>query len=159
MKRMAAIVLLLSTGCGSVFHGSTQEIPVNSIPSGATARATCSDGSSVEAKTPGTLLLRRNAEGCVIAVSKTGYEPQSIPLTRGKSASMITNVPTSILSALGGILTGAIVCSGNSNITGTCAGIGGILGLILPGYVDARTGAMYTQQPHRLDVTLKPSTP
>ena len=153
---IAALAALLTAGCGSMFHGATQSITVNSAPPCATARGTCNDGSAVEATTPGTLLLRRNAEGCSITVSKTGYESQTVALARGKSGSMIANVPTSLVSAIGGGIAGIIVCHGSSNIAGGCFGAGALLGLLVPGYLDARTGAMYTQRPERVDVTLRP---
>ncbi|HEV2722509.1 MAG TPA: hypothetical protein VG323_20980 [Thermoanaerobaculia bacterium] len=153
---LAALAWMATAGCGAMFHGATQSIPVNSTPPAATARATCNDGSAVEATTPGTLLLRRNAEGCTITVSKAEYESQTVALARGKSGSMIANVPASIGSALGGALVGLIVCSrGSSNTAGDCAGAGALLGLLVPGYVDARTGAMYTQRPERVEVTLR----
>jgi hypothetical protein len=154
---LAAVAALLTVGCGTLVHGSAQQISVSSTPPGATARATCNDGSAVEATTPGTLLLRRNAEGCSITVSKAGYESQSVALTRGKSASMVANVPAAIPSALGVGLAGLIVCGGRSNTAGACFGVGAILGLFLPGYLDARSGAMYSQRPDHIDVALKPA--
>ncbi len=147
---------MIALGCGSMFHGATQSIPVNSTPPGATARALCNDGSAVEATTPGTLMLRRNAEGCAITVSKAGYESQTVTLARGKSASMIANVPAAIPSALGGGIAGIIICRGSSSYAGGCFGAGALLGLLLPGYLDARTGAMYTQRPERIEITLRP---
>src|SRR5256885_9344949 len=141
---IAALAMLLTAACGSIFHGSTQQISVDSTPPGATARATCSDGSAVEATTPGKLLMRRNAEGCSITVSKTGYESQSVAFTRAKSAAMIGNVGASLGSAAAGAIVALIVCGGNHNYAGGCVGVGALLGLLLPGYVDAQTGAMYT---------------
>jgi len=157
-RTIAALASIIAVGCGSVFHGSTQQISVNSTPSGATARATCNDGSAVEATTPGKLMLRRSAEGCSITLSKSGYESQSVALTRGKSASMVANVPAAIPSALGVGIAGLIVCKGNSSAAGGCFTAGALLGLLLPGYLDARTGAMYTQRPERVDITLRPVT-
>ena len=156
---LAALAALVTAGCGSIFHGSTQQISVSSTPPGATARAACSDGSAVEATTPGTLLLRRNAEGCAITVSKAGYVSQTVALTRGKSSAMVGNVPASIASALGGVLVGAVACIRSSSAINTCAVAGGLFGLFLPGYLDARTGAMYTQRPDHVDVALKPTSP
>jgi hypothetical protein len=160
MKIMiASLALLMTAGCGAIFHGSAQGISVNSTPPGATARATCSDGSTTEVTTPGTLLLRRNAVGCSITVGKTGYESQSVALTRGKSAAMIGNVPTSIASALGGAVVGFVLCGRSGNTAGTCTAAGALLGLLVPGYLDAKTGAMYTQRPDHVDVTLQPKVP
>lgn len=159
MNKIISVIALLLAGCGSMSHGGTQSISVNSTPPGATARATCNDGSAAEAVTPGTLLLRRNAEGCSVTIGKDGYESQVVALTRGKSAAMVANVPTSIVSALGGVFAGALLCSRNENAMGTCAAAGGLLGLFLPGYLDAKTGAMYVQRPERVDVTLRPKTP
>jgi hypothetical protein len=155
----AALALVLAAGCGSISHGTTQNISVTSTPPGASARATCNDGSAAEAVTPGMLLLRRDAQGCTITISKAGYESASVPLTRAKSGAMFGNVPAAVLSAVGGIVAGVLICNRNQSITGTCAAAGGLAGLILPGYLDARTGAMYTQRPGRVDVTLRPNAP
>src|ERR1051325_5765432 len=141
LAALAALAALLTVGCGTLVHGSTQQISVTSTPPGATARATCNDGSSVEATTPGTLLLRRNAEGCAITVGKSGYESQTVALTR----------------TLAGGLIGLLVCQNSENVTFGCVLLGGAAGLLLPGYLDARSGAMYMQRPDKIDVLLRPA--
>jgi hypothetical protein len=157
---LAALATLLAAACGTIVHGPTQQLSVNSTPPGATARATCNDGSSVEATTPGTLLLRRNAEGCAITVGKSGYESQTVALTRVRSGAVFGgNVGASIPSMLAGAVVGLLVCQNNENITFGCVLAGGLAGLVLPGYLDARSGAMYTQRPDRIDVALRAKTP
>lgn len=166
MKRLrfafVAVAAVAALRCGTITHGAMQQLPVTSNPPGATARATCNDGTTVEVTTPGTIPLRRNADGCSVVVSRSGYESQTIMLRRGKSAAMFANVGTSVLTMLGGVLTGAIagaaVNHGNDSAINTGAVAGGIIGLLLPGWLDARTGAMYTQHPDKIDVTLSPTT-
>lgn len=154
----AALFALLTLGCGSIVHGSSQQLPVNSTPPGATARATCNDGSTVEATTPGTLLLRRNAEGCSIAINKAGYESESVALTRARSAGAFGgNIGAALPSMLGGAFAGFLLCSRTESITLGCVLAGAVVGLVAPGYIDARTGAMYTQRPERIDVVLRPA--
>ncbi len=154
----AALAVLFGVGCGTIVHGPTQQLSVNSTPPGATARATCNDGSSVEATTPGTLLLRRNAEGCSITVSKGGYESQTVALTRTKSSAVFGgNVGAALPSMLAGGLVGLLVCRNNESVAFGCVLLGGAAGLLFPGYLDARSGAMYTQQPGKVDVVLKPA--
>ena len=132
---------------------------MNTAPPGATARATCADGTASEIVTPGKLMLRRNGEGCSVTIAKSGYESQTIALQRKRSAAMIGNVATSTVSAIGGLVVGALVCAvatHSSAAVDTCSLLGGIAGLLLPGWLDARTGAMYMQRPTQIDVTLRP---
>ncbi|HEY6137377.1 MAG TPA: hypothetical protein VI670_06395 [Thermoanaerobaculia bacterium] len=158
LAALAALAALLTVGCGTLVHGSTQQISVTSTPPGATARATCNDGSSVEATTPGTLLLRRNAEGCAITVGKSGYESQTVALTRTKSGAVFGgNVGAALPSMLAGGLIGLLVCQNSENVTFGCVLLGGAAGLLLPGYLDARSGAMYMQRPDKIDVLLRPA--
>lgn len=166
MRRLLAVVTALATlRCGTIVHGSTQILPVNSDPSGAVARLTCADGTAGEATTPGSLLLRRNAEACTLTVSKSGYQTETVALHRGKSSVMIGNIGTSAIGAVTGIivgvLAGAAVSNGNLFSGGSAldagAIIGGVIGVLTPGWIDARTGAMYRQDPPRVDVKLKPA--
>lgn len=83
MKTFISAILVASivsaTGCASVVHGTTQAVPVNSSPVGASVKVNCGKSSrSVNPITPTTVYLKRNAEPCNITVSKEGYEDASL---------------------------------------------------------------------------------
>ena len=160
MRRVALFVFTLSAlRCGTVVHGSSQHLPVATTPPGATARVACNDGTNAQMTTPATLLIPRNADGCIVTVEKSGYASQTIALRRGKSAAMIGNVGTSAVSGVVGVVAGVLTCAvahANGSALDVCAAGGGLLGLLFPGWLDARTGAMYTQHPDRIDLVLQP---
>ena len=162
MRSIALFLLSCSAlGCGTVTHGGKQRLPVTTTPPGATARAACADGTSVQVTTPAALVIARNAEGCTVTVEKSGYATQTIALRRGKSAAMMGNVGTSAISGVVGVIAGALTCAVvrvDGSALDTCAAAGGVLGLLFPGWLDARTGAMYTQHPDRIDVVLQPES-
>jgi hypothetical protein len=90
MKRVAASLLLVSFtltyGCASIAHGTRQEIPVTSSPTGAAVSLQCGKRASVAgATTPTTVLVSRRTEPCTIIVSKDGYEDASVMLTKSLS--------------------------------------------------------------------------
>ena len=168
MRRIALCVFALTAlRCGTVVHGGSQRLPVSSNPPGATARASCSDGTSAQATTPGTIVVPRNAEGCTVTVEKSGYRTETVSLRRGKSAAMVGNVGTSVVSGAAGAVVGVLGCAaagvrgsffGNSSTLDACAAGGALLGLLFPGWLDARTGAMYTQHPDHIDLVLQPES-
>ena len=157
------LCLLAATAlrCGTMMHGSMQQLPVTSTPPGATARAVCAGGMKSEVTTPASLSVARNAEGCSVTVEKSGYRPQTIALQRGKSGAMVANVGLSAAGAIVGVISGAVACAvahGSGSTLDTCAAAGGLVGLLFPGWLDARTGAMYMQHPDRIDVALQPES-
>jgi hypothetical protein len=158
-RTIVALVTLGAFACGTITHGVNQNLPVTTTPPGATVQLSCADGTSATVVSPGTLVVRRNAEGCAVRVTKEGYEPESITLQRSKSKAMIANVGASVLTFVAGVVGGVLICAaahpGGSGGEGTCAAAGGLAGLIAPAWLDARTGAMYLQRPARLDVTLR----
>ena len=162
MRHIALFALALTAaGCGTVIHGGSQRLPVSSNPPGATVRASCTDGTSAQASTPGALVLPRNAEGCTVTVEKSGYRTETVALRRGKSAAMVGNIGASVVGATVGVITGVLGCAvvgGKGSTLDTCAAGGGLIGLLFPGWLDARTGAMYTQHPDRIDVVLQPES-
>ena len=166
MKKMiAALTAVATIRCGTIVHGSSQNLPVTSDPPGAAVRVSCADGTAAEATTPATIPLRRNAENCALTVSKSGFETETVALRRAKSNAIVGNVGASVLTMAAGIVVGVLagIALGGGNLYGSDSTInaaaiaGGIAGLVLPGWLDARSGAMYRQEPARVDVTLRPS--
>ncbi|WP_047308727.1 translation initiation factor 2 [Rhodopseudomonas palustris] len=124
----AALAALLLSGCASVTRGTTENISIASTPSGAKA-----DVSGTEAPfscvTPCVVEVNRNAD-ITVSLSKEGYEPQIIPLTREISG------------------------SGGAGFAGNLL-LGGVVGM----GVDAATGAAMDHKPNPVVVTLQPVAP
>jgi hypothetical protein len=124
----AVLAALLLSGCASVTRGTTENISIASTPSGAKA-----DVSGTEAPfscvTPCVVEVNRNAD-ITVSLSKEGYEPQIIPLTREVSG------------------------SGGAGFAGNLL-LGGVVGM----GVDAATGAAMDHKPNPVVVTLQPVTP
>jgi hypothetical protein len=125
---LAAAIVAPCLGCASVTRGTTESISIASTPAGATANV-----SGLEAPTacvtPCVVQAKRNAD-ITVAISKEGYEPQVIPLTK--------EIPGS----------GAAGFAGNI-LAGGLVGMG----------VDAATGAAMDHKPNPVIVTLQPSRP
>ena len=78
------IILICLAGCGSLSHGSYQEIPVSSVPMGAEVIV---DG-VVYGKTPVTLKLKRKAEKYDIGIFIPGYLLYNTEVIRQKDSAV-----------------------------------------------------------------------
>jgi PEGA domain-containing protein len=125
---LAVAIAAPCVGCASVTRGTTENISISSTPAGATAEVTGLDIPTA-CVTPCVVQAKRNAD-ITVTVSKEGYEPQVIPLTK--------EVPG----------TGAAGFAGNLLL-------GGLVGM----GVDAATGAALDHKPNPVIVTLQPTAP
>lgn len=75
------------SGCATIIHGTTQEIPVTSEPPGAAVTTT----GDVKATTPGKLELKRKT-GHVLTFSKEGYKPETVKLESVLSGAVAGNI-------------------------------------------------------------------
>ena len=125
---MAVAIALPCVGCASVTRGTTENISIATTPSGATADIAGLDIPTA-CVTPCVVQAKRNAD-ITVTVSKEGYEPQIIPLTK--------EIPSS----------GAAGFAGNL-LAGGLIGMG----------VDAATGAAQDHKPNPVIVTLQPVAP
>jgi PEGA domain len=125
---LAAVIAVPCVGCASVTRGTTENISIATTPAGATAEIS---GLEIPTAcvTPCVIVAKRNAD-ITVAISKEGYEPQIIPLTK--------EVPGS----------GAAGFAGNV-LAGGLIGMG----------VDAATGAAQDHKPNPVIVTLQPIAP
>jgi len=122
----AVAIAALCAGCASVTRGTTENISISSTPAGATAEVAGLDIPTA-CVTPCVVQAKRNAD-ITVTVSKEGYEPQVIPLTK--------EIPG----------TGAAGFAGNVLL-------GGLVGM----GVDAATGAALDHKPNPVIVTLSPA--
>jgi hypothetical protein len=125
---LAAAIVTPCLGCASVTRGTTENISISSTPAGATADISGLDVPTA-CITPCAVLAKRNAD-ITVSISKEGYQPQVIPLTK--------EVPGA----------GAAGFAGNI-LAGGLVGMG----------VDAATGAALDHKPNPVIVTLQPSRP
>ena len=123
---LAVAIAAPSVGCASVTRGTTENISISSTPAGATAELSGLDNPTT-CVTPCVVVAKRSAD-ITVTVTKEGYEPQVIPLTK--------EVPG----------TGAAGFAGNLIV-------GGIVGM----GVDAATGAALDHKPNPVIVTLQPA--
>lgn len=70
---MILVLYLLISGCASIIHGTTQDIPIVTTPDGAIAKT----GDGVECKTPCKLTLKRKQDH-VIQIKKDGFEDYTV---------------------------------------------------------------------------------
>ncbi|SEP36692.1 translation initiation factor 2 [Rhodopseudomonas pseudopalustris] len=121
----AVSAALLLSGCASVTRGTTENISIASTPSGALASVAGTDA-PFSCVTPCVVEVSRSAD-ITVSLSKEGYEPQIIPLTREISG------------------------GGGAGFAGNLL-LGGVVGM----GVDAATGAAMDHHPNPVVVTLQP---
>jgi len=125
---LAAAIAAACVGCASVTRGTTENISISSTPAGATAELSGLDNPA-NCVTPCVVVAKRSAD-ITVTVTKEGYEPQVIPLTK--------EIPGA----------GAAGFAGNVLL-------GGLVGM----GVDAATGAALDHKPNPVIVTLQPAAP
>jgi hypothetical protein len=107
MKRLIALVAVLSTGCASIVHQTTQQIPVASNPPGAAVTVACGDvNNDPKLVTPTVVTVHRKPSHCSISLNKDGYQPAEVALARKMSGWYLGNI------LFGGII-GLIVDAAN----------------------------------------------
>src|SRR6202020_1419230 len=129
MQKLVIVALCAALGgCASVTHGTTENISIASTPSGAQADIV---GLEIPPQciTPCVVQAKRNAD-ITVTISKEGYDPQIIPLTK------------------------EITGSGGAGFAGNLL-LGGVVGM----GVDAATGAAQDHKPNPVIVTLQPVLP
>jgi len=77
-KIIASLLIISAIGCGSISRGTTQKIPVSSVPDGATVKV---DGVE-KGVTPTTIELKRKALTYNVQIVKAGYAPYNVNLVR-----------------------------------------------------------------------------
>lgn len=88
----ALALLLASSGCATILHGTREDVSFDSTPPGATAR--CEDQTG---RTPATLALRRGDDH-TCSIEKEGYRTEQVTLDRRFSPLFLCNC------ALGGLV-------------------------------------------------------
>jgi hypothetical protein len=88
MIRILVMAVMIScSGCASMLMGTTQNIPINTNPSG----ATCIIDGVGEFQTPTMVNLKRGVN-YRITFGKEGYEPQTIVLSNSVNLAGLANI-------------------------------------------------------------------
>jgi hypothetical protein len=123
---------LLSSGCATIVHSGSRDVPVTSSPPGATVTIYDRDGKAVmKQNTPFVASLRPKysyfkGQQYRAVFDMPGYQPAEVQIN----------------SAVSGWYWGNIL-------------FGGLVGMLI---VDPNTGAMYNLMPNNIDQTLTPQT-
>lgn len=108
-KRVLAVCLmaLLCMNCGSIIHQTTQQVRLNSEPSGAAVTVACGDvNNDPKLVTPTVVTLHRKPSYCGIKLNKEGYAEKELQFARQMSPWYLGNI------LIGGIV-GLIVDAAN----------------------------------------------
>ena len=147
MHRTAlACLILLATGCATMRGGPQQDVPVRTDPEGATVAVSCGSATGTYS-TPVVVRLPRRADDCRLTVTKEGFEPETVQFTNVVSRSVWWNLAPAAI---------ALPAAGESGHDGAFLYLLG--GTALSGAAfgtDAITGAMWSQIPRGVSITLR----
>ncbi len=99
---MWILACFVLTGCGSIIHGSKQQVSFDSKPQGATVKL----NNGTRFTTPQTVELRR-ADDHTVTIEKDGYEPERITLKRDFNA--VATILGNILWLVPGVIVDFLV--------------------------------------------------
>lgn len=121
----ALVALAFATGCMSMVRGTTEEVRLQSAPSGASVLV-AKDGATVAEcnSTPCMLVLKRKSAPYMVTFFKEGCQDHVLTLTREHAT--------------------------GKGLAGNLLGAGGLIGM----GVDAASGAAYSIKPNPLDANL-----
>jgi hypothetical protein len=104
---LACLIALLSMNCGSIVHQTTQQVRLNSEPSGAAVTVACGDvNNDPKLLTPTVVTLHRKPSDCGIKLNKEGFAEKELKFARQMSPWYLGNI------LIGGIV-GLIVDAAN----------------------------------------------
>jgi len=141
---LASLLLLLTTACGTVSHGTMQRIDVTSDPPGAEVRVHDCGTRTVAFTTPGHFVASRKATRCTLRFTAEGYVPFEMTLARVSSTGAAVDagaVVTDVLYDPAGALESIAVA-------------GAVVGTSLA--IDWATGGLYELSPSDFEVYLEP---
>ena len=132
LAALAALTMMLSSGCASIVHGGPRTIPMTSTPPGATVTIYDRDGQQVmKQNTPFTANLKPKyayfkGQQYRVVFEMPGYRPAEVQIRSTLSGWYFANIV-----------------------------FGGLLGMVA---IDPATGAMYNLMPNKVDQALSPQT-
>ena len=152
LKRLLpAIGIIALSACATAHHGPMQMITIDSEPKGALVElADCGVMATEYDKTPAMVWVSRRSTQCTLKVSKLGYQPVTLKLSRHVAPEFVNNVSATVR-----------LCADdwNCNSLSDLLFVGAI-GSVLTGAgmaTDAVSGAMFELSPSYFDVRLCPA--
>lgn len=120
-RTLATALVILTTGCATIMHGSKQDVAVSSSPTGAAVTV----DNQPAGTTPTTLNLTRK-DRHVISIDAPGYQRYELQLTRGTSGWVWGNL---VFGGIPGLaidaITGSLYKLSPDNVSATLARSGG----------------------------------
>jgi hypothetical protein len=147
MKRCCIAILLLSTGCATVWKRPSEPIAVESTPSGADAAIQCAGDVRGNGVTPTRITIPRRANGCVLSISKQEFATRVVPLERGYNPAFWSNLATMPALFIAFFLGG-----GGGDDSVAAAGLATLIGFA----VDRSKGRGYRHFPDEINERLEP---
>jgi hypothetical protein len=152
LKRLLPIAgIVVFAACATTHHGPMQRISVESNPDGALVElSNCGVLASKYDKTPTTVWVSRRSTQCTLTISKLGYRPVTMKLSRHVAPEFVGNAAATI-----DLCADDINCNSLDDFL-----LVGAIGAVFTGAgmaTDAVSGAMFMQTPSRVDVSLCPS--
>jgi len=130
MRALGLCLVVLLSGCATIFSGRDEAITFKSVPDGASFVVTDRNGHQINSgTTPSTLNLKRGAgyfkpQSYHVVINMPGYESKTVTVASGMNGWYFCNIL-----------------------------LGGLIGMVI---VDPITGAMYKLEPKEANVTLDP---
>jgi hypothetical protein len=153
----AALVFLMSARCATVINGRYQNVEVQSSPSGAKVQVDCGGAPRDGGTTPAIVRLRRGALDCRVHLIRDGYRPAIVEFTRRTSRQVWANAIPAVGTGLAAGIAVALanLFDGDGDDRANAAFAGGIVVIGGAAYlIDRNSGALYKQEPPRVEVTL-----
>lgn len=100
----AAILLILTSACSTVIEGRTQDISVDSFPSGAQCAIKDNDIVLARVQTPGVATINKNKNDVLVECAKDGYITASKRNKSDMAISSLGNMVMGKLSVVGDIV-------------------------------------------------------
>jgi len=131
---VAAIFVVVASGCGTMMRGTKQNIALNSDPSGATAIVKSGKGEEIKVTVPTTVILKKSRK-YAIDFQKEGYLQQTVSIERRMDKAMLTwDIVSSAVTVFLILVPVAVI-------------------------VDWATGGWYKLTPENVSVVLEPANP
>jgi hypothetical protein len=145
-RRILVCLILVTTGCATMRNGPQQNVSVRTDPAGANVEVSCGNATSTHV-TPAVVRLPRRADECRLTITRDGFESETVQFENVVSRSFWWNLAPAAI---------ALPAAGESGHDGAFLYLLG--GTALTGAAfgtDAITGAMWTQVPRDVSITLK----
>lgn len=92
IKKLLPLSLFLLTGCASIISGTSQDITINTTPSGADCQLIREGKVIGRALTPQTVQVERTKHDITVECTKAGYQKASVINESGSEGAVLGNI-------------------------------------------------------------------